>query len=370
MRQEKIDELRADTNLNINITERQESNDKILKIQLSGSAEDSIEVNFTVDDFRSVPFNNSLKLHFGIFASSITSSWCEQSLLSFVTRSESEFHIIGFGHNYHDAPKGKLFYFKIRAAIKFLRQLPVWDVAFLIDGYDTILQLSASEIMRIYNELGSPEILYGTEDNCFPPNIKYCDSFPKNPFGFHNKFLNAGTIIGRVGSILSMFKIFHFDLDLANTFYGYKDEQDSAHYAYVHLKTKFNITLDYESKLFYSVYGSGLGHLILSKSINKSEKSLLVPFVFDGNNKTPAVIHFNGGDRKHLVRNFMRDIGYYNEVNNNKLAPRADLISEISNRTFLLSHGVERFSSRLASQSIDSNNRTNYLNACNGIQKS
>lgn len=94
MRQEKIDELRADTNLNINITERQESNDKILKIQLSGSAEDSIEVNFTVDDFRSVPFNNSLKLHFGIFASSITSSWCEQSLLSFVTRSEYEFHIM------------------------------------------------------------------------------------------------------------------------------------------------------------------------------------------------------------------------------------------------------------------------------------
>lgn len=68
---------------------------------------------------------------------------------------------------------------KLIAAHKFAATLPRSDLIMLVDAFDTVWQRDPAYVLRRYNSLGRPPILFSAEVTCFPP--QFCSAHPPPP---------------------------------------------------------------------------------------------------------------------------------------------------------------------------------------------
>lgn len=81
---------------------------------------------------------------------------------------------------------------KLLAAYELARVLPEDSLIMLVDAFDVVFQRGIADILEAYDSLGSPDILFSAEANCWPPVLAtfgYCDLAPDVA---GSKYLNSG----------------------------------------------------------------------------------------------------------------------------------------------------------------------------------
>ena len=145
------------------------------------------------------------------------------------------------------------------------------DIVMFVDGYDTFIYSSEAEILKRYFGFRA-EVVFSAEKTCWPDK-SIADRFPETG-GY--KYLNSGTFIGTVGSLKKIF---------ADQVENHSDDQLYCQKQY--LSGNFNITLDYESYIFFCLAG-------LEKSCSYNQT---IDFVVNNEtNCTSCVVHGNGGE--------------------------------------------------------------------------
>ena len=145
------------------------------------------------------------------------------------------------------------------------------DIVMFVDGYDTFIHASEVEILRRYFGFRT-EVVFSAEKTCWPDK-SIADRFPETG-GY--KYLNSGTFIGTVGTLKKIF---------ADQVENHSDDQLYCQNQY--LSGNFNITLDYESYIFFCLAG-------LEKNCSYNQTNGFV--VNNETNCTSCIVHGNGGE--------------------------------------------------------------------------
>lgn len=186
-------------------------------------------------------------------------------------RRQLPIQVLGVGiKNFYNMRKLYLFY-------DFLSKIPKAEenstVVLFLDGTDTLIQSNSDEIIDRFLSLNT-RILFSSEHGCFPmkywpwnlnlghfkpckgscSNSRYvCDHlFRKRGSGGMdptNKWLNSGGYIGYVYDIRRMLDIAReIPYDMMTKFPG----EDQGFYTFLLLSGKFDMTIDFDSKIFLS----------------------------------------------------------------------------------------------------------------------
>ena len=161
------------------------------------------------------------------------------------------------------------------------------DIIMFLDGYDTFIHASKEEILKRYFSFRA-EVVFSAEKTCWP-NKNISDMFPDTE-GY--KYLNSGTFIGTVAS---QNRIFSQEIQ--------DHEDDQLYCQYQYLSTEFDITLDYESYIFFCLSG-------LEDFCEYKESSSFV--INKDTNCTSCIVHGNGGEyTKQAFENLYHKIHQY-----------------------------------------------------------
>ena len=144
------------------------------------------------------------------------------------------------------------------------------DIVMFLDGYDTFIVETEEEILQRYFSFRS-EVVFSSEKTCWP-NSDMSDQFPETG-GY--KFLNSG---GFIGTVSALQKIFEDPIE--------HHEDDQLYCQLKYLATGYNIVLDYESYIFFSLAG-------LEESVSVKDSYL----VNKDSNCTSCILHGNGGEK-------------------------------------------------------------------------
>lgn len=145
------------------------------------------------------------------------------------------------------------------------------DIVMFVDGYDTFIHASEAEILKRYFGFRT-EVVFSAEKTCWPDK-SIADRFPETG-GY--KYLNSGTFIGTVGTLKKIF---------ADQVENHSDDQLYCQNQY--LSGNFNITLDYESYIFFCLAG-------LEKNCSYNQTNDFV--INNETNCTSCIVHGNGGE--------------------------------------------------------------------------
>ena len=145
------------------------------------------------------------------------------------------------------------------------------DIVMFVDGYDTFIHASEDEILKRYFGFRT-EVVFSAEKTCWPDK-SIADRFPETG-GY--KYLNSGTFIGTVGTLKKIF---------ADQVENHSDDQLYCQNQY--LSGNFNITLDYESYIFFCLAG-------LEKNCSYNQTNDFV--INNETNCTSCIVHGNGGE--------------------------------------------------------------------------
>ncbi|HAW05862.1 MAG TPA: hypothetical protein DCW83_14340 [Saprospirales bacterium] len=145
------------------------------------------------------------------------------------------------------------------------------DIVMFVDGYDTFIHASEDEILKRYFGFRA-EVVFSAEKTCWPDK-SIADRFPETG-GY--RYLNSGTFIGTVGTLKKIF---------ADQVENHSDDQLYCQKQY--LSGNFNITLDYESYIFFCLAG-------LEKNCSYNQTNDFV--INNETNCTSCIVHGNGGE--------------------------------------------------------------------------
>ena len=164
-----------------------------------------------------------------------------------------------------------------------------------LDGFDVLFQQGPIEILKKYKEINK-SLVYSAEKNCWPGGNKtYCDEYPRNikveemynstqipneipEVNWSVRFLNSGLMIG---SALESAKFFKDAVEYIQK--GYSDDQEIA--SLIFTSKKLNMTIDYHSSLFQSMWNS-------NRDLERNPKT--GHFENIRTRTYPSLLHFNG----------------------------------------------------------------------------
>lgn len=239
-------------------------------------------------------------------------------------RRKLSIHVLGVGDkNFYNMKK--LFLYR-----DFLNQIPISEenstVILFLDGTDTLIQSDSDEIISRFLSLNT-RIVFSSEHGCYPmkywpwnlnlgnfkpckgscSNSRYiCDYLFKNrithgiPMDPTNKWLNSG---GYIGYLYDMKKLLDIALEIPYDMMTKFPGEDQGFYTYLLLSGKFDLTIDFESKLFLSFGLVGdpdepspwtSNNIIVQENKYGSSKQIQDIIWTHGNSSyKPSIIHFN-----------------------------------------------------------------------------
>lgn len=152
----------------------------------------------------------------------------------------------------------------------------------MVDAWDVIWQQVPKYVLEQYGKLGHPAILFPAEANCFP--FEFCDRHPTPPMDVKAKYINTGGVIGRAGNLAA------FWADMQTRDVIHNDQGTIA--ADLCDGNPHNITLDYESAVFFSHFNAADNLHVTTQHDGQKIAQVLDNSV----RNIPAVLHFNGLD--------------------------------------------------------------------------
>ena len=200
---------------------------------------------------------------------------------------------LGEGSDWYDPMEGHAGMPKLKMVAEALLDLPEDDVVLFMDGYDTFLVKTPQEILERF--LGfNVDILFGAEDNFWPPKKDLQDRFDSKFPREHYKYLNSGQYIGRAGALRNFFSRAGWLYDMEAE--GLDDQQ----YCQTELlATTLKVALDHEAYIFQN----------FEPTVTKSGVELLGPIC------APCTYHGNGGEQaKVSFTKLANQFGYYEPV--------------------------------------------------------
>ena len=111
---------------------------------------------------------------------------------------------IGKNSDWYDPMEGHAGMPKIDMMIDFLKELPSSDIVLFLDGYDTFFVNSPLEILERFKGF-DVDVLFGAEDNFWPPEDFLQKQFDKHHPDEYYKYLNSGCYIGRADALYHLF---------------------------------------------------------------------------------------------------------------------------------------------------------------------
>ncbi|XP_023161506.2 procollagen-lysine,2-oxoglutarate 5-dioxygenase [Drosophila hydei] len=153
------------------------------------------------------------------------------------------------------------------------------------DSYDVIFTAPLEEILEKFNESGA-KLLFSAEKYCWPDK-SLADRYPEVE-GKASRYLNSGAFIGYAPQVIELLKE-----DIEDT------GDDQLYYTKVFLdeakRTKLNIKLDTQSRLFQNLNGAN-NDVKLEVDLDSNRGTLQnIDFL-----TTPAIIHGNGPSKVNL----------------------------------------------------------------------
>jgi len=191
----------------------------------------------------------------------------------------------------------------LEAAHAYAASLPPDDLLLFTDAFDVLFTNKPAEIIKQYQLLQSNNnisILFSAECGCWPHIIENrgvaCfKSYPLAPTPY--RYLNSGTWIGRASMAKTMLEevIREAGKDFANA-------NDQKLVADMFIAGRFGISLDYYNAIFQSM------HMTLDAPLPRCNPQQDIRLTKEGRwhnertGGTPAVIHFNGGGKRHHLQ--------------------------------------------------------------------
>lgn len=128
----------------------------------------------------------------------------DESKMQILNKSAEKFGVTvhNFGKNldWYDPMEGHAGMPKIDAMIDFLKDTPLNDIVLFMDGYDTFFVKSPIEVLDRFKGF-DVDILFGAEDNFWPPDDYLKNQFDRKHEGQIYKYLNSGLYIGYAGAL-------------------------------------------------------------------------------------------------------------------------------------------------------------------------
>jgi|LakMenE18May11ns_1017448.scaffolds.fasta_scaffold9952861_3 hypothetical protein len=174
------------------------------------------------------------------------------------------------------------FYAKAYAINKYIQNIDNDEYVIICDGYD-VLPLNGCSSYLLHDALHSyfdmNKITFNAETNCYPDSI-LSDYYPNKTTKW--KYLNAGIY----GGMIKLIKIM-----LNQTLPNIKGSMDQREYTKLFLSNPDLITLDYECKIFQTLYNGKIGgdinlqDFIIENNKIKNKYFNTYPLLFHGNGK-------------------------------------------------------------------------------------
>lgn len=182
---------------------------------------------------------------------------------------------------------------KLDASYAYAASLPADDVMLFTDAFDVMFTNSSQIILNIFDGINA-DILFAAECGCWPhvmqDNGRPCfKDYPKAPTPY--RYLNSGTWIAKAGSAKDMLSAV-----IQEAGKNFANANDQKLVADMYIQGRFNIKLDFYSKIFQSM------HMTLSKPLpvcnpTKDVQVVNGHFYNKLTNTFPSVLHFNGGGK-------------------------------------------------------------------------
>lgn len=189
----------------------------------------------TIEETDMLP-EDEINMHIVTVATDESKMWAlEQSAKHFNTTV----HNIGKGSDWYDPMEGHAGMPKIDMMIEFLKDLPPDDIVLFMDAYDTFFVNSPLEILERFRGF-NVDILFGAEDNFWPPENYLKTYFDTRHEGELYKYLNSGLYIGYAGALWSFFTQESSDVTV--------DDQRYCQLRY--LESTPRVALDHEAYIF------------------------------------------------------------------------------------------------------------------------
>ncbi len=243
----------------------------------------------TVESISAAPSKPQIKLHTVTYA---THGGRDDRFCRAVESTIREGHdlvILGWGDKWLGLSQ------KLLAAQSFAATLPANDLLLFTDAFDVLFQGKPDRIQKAFEEIHT-EILFSGECGCWPHVMedrgKACfDAYPPAPTPY--RYLNSGTWIGRAAPAAAMLRAV---IDSAGG--NFLNANDQKLVADFFIEGRFGIQLDYHTKIFQSM------HMTLDKPLpycNPGQDVVLREgrFYNKRTNSEPAILHFNGGGKRH-----------------------------------------------------------------------
>lgn len=174
----------------------------------------------------------------------------------------------------------KTFYAKHFAVNKFIQNFDMNELILCCDAYDVMPMNNCSinkleDSINLYFDLN--KITFNAETNCYPDK-NLIKKYPHHDSKW--KFLNAGIYVGTVKNILKLYE---------KTLDSIKHTMDQLIFTIEFLESKNTIDLDYECKVFQTLFNIDRRNMNIDDFIIKDK--ILVNKYF---NTTPLLFHGNG----------------------------------------------------------------------------
>ena len=150
----------------------------------------------TIEDTEMLPEEDT-NMHIVTVATNESKMW---ALRQSAERFGVTVHNLGKDLDWYDPMEGHAGMPKIDAMVKFLEHLPANDIVLFLDGYDTFFVNSPLEILERFKGF-DVDILFGAEDNFWPPDNFLQKQFDKQHPDEYYKYLNSGCYIGRADAL-------------------------------------------------------------------------------------------------------------------------------------------------------------------------
>lgn len=154
----------------------------------------------TIEETEEMTPDEDINVHIVTVATDESKMWA-------LDQSSARFGVVvnnlGKGSDWRDPMEGHAGMPKIDMMIEFLKDLPADDIVLFMDGYDTFFVKSPLEILNRFKGFGV-DILFGAEDNFWPPEPFLQADFDNKHAGELYKYLNSGCYIGYAGALYAL----------------------------------------------------------------------------------------------------------------------------------------------------------------------
>ena len=150
----------------------------------------------TIEETDMLP-EEDINMHIVTVATDPSKAW---ALYQSADRFGVMVHNLGKNSDWYDPMEGHAGMPKIDMMVEFLKDLPPEDIVLFMDGYDTFFVNSPLEILDRFRGF-NVDILFGAEDNFWPPEEFLQKQFDNKHPNEYYKYLNSGCYIGRAGAL-------------------------------------------------------------------------------------------------------------------------------------------------------------------------